>query len=142
MWDSSIQGFRLKKRLAGSRYTQMNFHKHEIRLTKILESYYGSPKVVTSFHPKWALTDKDVLFEYDIYIKSLNLLIEYNGIQHYKYTPFFHHERKKFLVQKDHDKKKKQLAKENKYKLMIFRYDEPVFADYVLTKIKNNLDSN
>lgn len=139
MWDGSIQAYRLKKRSRGSRYTNEQYHKSEIKLTKIIERHYGSDDVFTSVHPIWALTPKEVLYEFDIYIKSKRVLVEYNGIQHYEYTNFFQHSKKKFNEQKKRDKTKYKLAKENGYSVVIFRYDEPMFKDYVINKIEGNL---
>ena len=136
MWDSSIQAYRLKKRYRGSRYTKEQYHSSEIKLTRIIEAYYGDNNVHTSIHPIWAETDKGVLFEFDILIKSENILIEYNGIQHYEYTKFFQRTKKRFNDQKKRDKTKYKLAKENGYSVIVFKYDEPLFKDYVISKIK------
>jgi hypothetical protein len=142
MWDSSSQGYRLKKKSSGSRYTELEFHKNEIRLTKILESYYGASNVVTSFHPKWAISPRRVLYEFDIFIKNKNILVEYNGIQHYEFTPFFHKYERNFIKQQRRDRDKKKLAKENGFKLVIFKYDEPIFKDHVLNKIEEQNGSS
>lgn len=136
MWDSSVKGFRLKKRNNGSRYTKKGFHKTEIKLTKILEQFYGKSNIITSYHPIWAISDKGVLFEYDIYIKSINILIEYNGIEHYKFVKFFHNNRRKFEKRKKFDARKTRLAKENGFQLIVFKYDEPMFEDYIINKIE------
>lgn len=135
-WDKDINGFRLKKRTAGSRYNQAEYHKTEIRLTKLIEQYYGKSNVITSFHPMWALSNKNVLYEYDILIKSKKFLIEYNGNQHYQQHPVFHKDRSDFLLQVKRDKRKARLARKNNFKLIIFRYDEPIFKDYVIKKIE------
>jgi len=136
MWDSSIQSYRLKKRYRGSRYTNEQYHNSEIKLTRLIEAYYGSDDVRTGVHPIWAETDKGVLYEFDILIKSQKILVEYNGIQHYEYTKFFQRTKKRFIDQKKRDKKKYKLAKDNGYKVIIFKYDEPLFKDYVISKIK------
>jgi len=141
MWDSAIQGFRLKKRQRGSRYTTADFHKKEIELTKIIESYYGPSDVVTAYHPIWAKTPRKVLYEFDIYVMSKGLLIEYNGKQHYEFTPFFHKTKKRFYAQVDRDKRKTELARKNGFDLMVFRYDEPIFEDYVINKIEGKNDN-
>ena len=135
-WDSAIQGFRLKKKNRGSRYTKDSFHKNEIKLTKILEQVYGSKNVITSYHPIWAESVKKVLLEYDIYIKTRNILIEYNGRQHYEYVPFFHSSYKEFLQQKRRDSKKKWLARKQGVQLIIIKYNEPIFKDYIINKIE------
>ena len=51
---------------------------------------------------------------YDFYIPSKNLLIEYNGEQHYKSIKHFGG-RKMFLLQKHHDWLKRKYAKKKWY---------------------------
>lgn len=136
IWDSNINGFRLKKRNRGSRYTRRKFHRSEIELTKLLEAYYGRSDVVTSYHPIWAVTSKGVLYEYDIYLKSKDLLIEYNGIQHYEFNRFFHRNKAAFNRRLYHDATKAELARVNNKQLIIFRYNEPLFGDYVINKVE------
>jgi hypothetical protein len=134
-WDAGINGFRLRKRNTGSRYTTKDYHKSEIELTKIIEQVYGFENVLTSYRPLWAKSTKGVLLEFDIFIKSKNILIEYNGRQHYEYVPFFHKSYKIFEDQKKRDKRKKKLAIKNEMKLIVFKYDEPIFKDYIVNKI-------
>jgi len=138
MWDSSINGYRLKKRENGSstRYIRKKFHKHEIELAKVLEKFYGPKNVYTGYHPIWAVSKKGVLLEFDMYIRSKDVLIEYNGIQHYQFTPYFHRTKTKFEDQKRRDKRKHRLAKKNGYQLIVFKYNEPLFEDYVVNKIE------
>ena len=66
------------------------------------------------------LKDKDLL-SYDFYIPSKKVLIEYNGIQHYKIINFFSN-RNKFLLQKHHDWLKRKYAKDNNINLLIIPY--------------------
>lgn len=142
--DSSINGYRLKKRGNGSstRYIKKKHHSHEIELTKIIESFYGPNEVVTSYHPLWAVSLKGALLEYDIYVPSQNLLIEYNGIQHYKYTPFFHKTKVRFIAQQKRDKLKQNLARIQGHTLVTVRYDEPLVEDYILNKIERCRNGN
>jgi hypothetical protein len=139
-WEASIQGFRLKKKNQGSRYTQSDYHKNEIILTKLLEKYYGKKNIITSYHPIWALSKKNVLYEFDIYIKNKDVLIEYNGEQHYEFVPFFQKTKSKFKEQVQRDKRKSRLAKKNGKKLIVFKYDEPIFEDYIINKIEGELN--
>ena len=47
-------------------------------------------------------------FEYDFYLPEYNLLIEFHGIQHYEYIPYFHKKGKQDLLkQKKRDREKK-----------------------------------
>lgn len=137
LYDSKLKGFRLKKNRNGThtRHVASQFHKSEIKLTKILEARFGAKNVVTSYRPLWAESSKGSLLEYDIYIPSKRLLIEYNGRQHYHHTRLFHRSRAAFLAQQRRDRRKERLAKKNGYKFLVFRYDEPLFEDYVMEKL-------
>jgi hypothetical protein len=138
VFDACLNGYRLKKRSSGSRYTQAKYHKTEITLTKILEKRYGKKNIITSFHPLWAVSTKGVLLEYDIYIKSKDILVEVSGEQHYEWVKFFHKTKLEFLQQQRRDKSKARLAKKNGKKLIIFKYDEPLFKDYIINKIEGD----
>ena len=58
---------------------------------------------------------------YDFVIPDSNILIEYNGIQHYKPIEHFGGE-KQLKVQKEHDRRKRKYAKENGYTLIEISY--------------------
>jgi len=51
--------------------------------------------------------------ELDCFDSGMKLAVEYNGIQHYKYVPFFHNNKEAFLNQKYRDQMKRQMCKEN-----------------------------
>ena len=71
------------------------------------------------------LRDVDPL-SYDFYIPFLELLIEYNGIQHYKWVPFFQPTIEHFHKQQIHDKMKLDYANKNGIKFEIIHYKENV----------------
>lgn len=83
------------------------------------------------------LKEKNILFEeqkkfkklgrlsYDFYLPKKNLLIEFNGEQHYKQKDFFGG-RKAFLLQKHHDWLKRKFAKENGFSLLVIKFDEDI----------------
>lgn len=137
VFEPNLKGFRLKKINNGSntRHVRKKFHSHEIELTKILERYYGVQDIVTGFHPLWAVSEKGVLLEFDILIRSKKILIEYNGEQHYKFIRLFHKRLKRFEDQKKRDILKETLAKANNYKLVVFKFDEPLVEDFIIMKI-------
>ena len=66
------------------------------------------------------LFDKDLL-SYDFHLTNHRILIEYNGIQHYK-KETFGKTYKEFLIQKHHDWLKRRYARKNDYKLIIIPY--------------------
>ena len=60
---------------------------------------------------------------YDFYIPNLNLLIECQGQQHYRPVDVYGGE-EQFKVQLEHDRRKKEFAKNNNYKLLEIPYWE------------------
>lgn len=68
---------------------------------------------------------------YDFYIPADNLLIEYQGRQHYQAVEYFGGE-ETFILQQDRDKRKRNFAKENNINLLEIKYNEDV------TEVLNN----
>ena len=60
--------------------------------------------------------------ELDCYNEELKIAIEYNGIQHYEYTPIFHKTRDVFYNTKYRDKMKETLCRKNGVKLVVVPY--------------------
>ena len=60
--------------------------------------------------------------ELDCYNKELMLAIEYQGIQHYKYTKFFHKSYEHFMNQCYRDEIKRMLCKKNNIRLIEVPY--------------------
>jgi len=60
---------------------------------------------------------------FDFYIPKYNILIEFNGIQHYEPINHFGGE-EKLKIQKQNDEIKKKFAKENGYNLIVISYEK------------------
>jgi len=81
-------------------------------------------------------TDFLEYLELDVFIPSLNIGIEYQGIQHFE--PIEHWGGEESLTQvKQRDKKKKKLCSKNGINLIYFYYYEELTRELVKTKIKN-----
>jgi len=66
---------------------------------------------------------KDVFYlSYDFYLPDYNLLIEYNGSQHYKWNKKFQKTLHDFHKQLYHDWLKRKYAKKNNFKLLVIPY--------------------
>ncbi len=85
------------------------------------------------------LKDKSYL-SYDFYIPDQNILIEYQGLQHYKPVEYFGGE-KHFKLQQQHDKLKSEYAKSHSYKLITVPYTEDTFSKIKQYLIKQGLDN-
>ena len=78
---------------------------------------------------------------YDFYLPNYNFLIECQGIQHKKFTPAFHKTEEDFKKQLEHDRRKKEYAKEHNINLLeIWYYDIDNIEEILLEtlQIKNN----
>lgn len=60
--------------------------------------------------------------ELDLYNDELKLGIEYSGVQHYKFVPFFHKNYEHFLTQKYRDEIKRMLCQKNEIHLIEIPY--------------------
>jgi hypothetical protein len=82
--------------------------KGEKKCRIFLEEFFGKPfpKVRPDFLSN-PVTGGEYNLELDCYNKELKLCVEYNGRQHYEYTPFFHKNKEAFYNQKYRDEMKR-----------------------------------
>lgn len=82
---------------------------------------------------------KDInLLSYDFYVSDQNILIKYQGIQHYQPFDYFGGE-DKFKVQQKHDRMKSEYAKKYDYNLIAVPYTEGTFSKIKKYLIKHGL---
>lgn len=62
--------------------------------------------------------------KFDFYLTELNVCIEYNGEQHYKFKTFFHQSKFNFESQQKRDKIKIDFCGKNNINLLILKYNE------------------
>lgn len=74
---------------------------------------------------------------YDFYLPEYNLLIEYQGKQHEEFIKGFHMTERNFKKQQEHDKRKKNYAKENEIGLLEIWYWD---FDNIENILKNELN--
>ena len=106
-----------------------NSPKGELIIDKILKSLkinYEAQKMFDDLKDKYYLS-------YDFYIPGQNILIEYQGIQHYQPIDYFGGVNK-FVIQQKHDQMKLDYAKNHGYNLITVPYTEDT-----LSKIKKYL---
>lgn len=70
----------------------------------------------------------------DFYLPRHNTFIEFNGIQHYEFTPAFHKTEEDFNKQVERDKRLKQYCKDNKIKLIVIKYNQIDKIEDILNK--------
>lgn len=118
----------------GLRLTQRELKNHgppteskgEIECRRVMESLFNAkfPKARPDFlrNPVTSRLDSGNNLEIDCFNSELRLGVEYNGIQHYKYSTFFHKNYEAFRNQQYRDEMKKFLCKENGIKLIEVPY--------------------
>jgi hypothetical protein len=73
--------------------------------------------------------------ELDCYCEKLKLACEYNGQQHYRFTPYFHKNYEAFLNQQFRDNLKKKLCKQNNIYLIEVPYYIENIEKYLTQKL-------
>ena len=87
----------------------------------VCEFLFG--KKFKKVRPNWLKNDKNNNLELDMFNDDLKLAIEYNGIQHYKYIPFFHRTETNFHNRVSDDNIKIEKCKEMGIYLIIVPYN-------------------
>ena len=95
------KAYRLKPRRRTGSSQQMLFR----RIRKCMKKQYKVMQEMTF--------DFNLCKRYDIIIPDIKLIIEYQGIQHVKWTKFFHKKYSDFLEYVKNDKEKRDLYSEN-----------------------------
>ncbi len=87
--------------------------KGEIECRRVLEKIFNKPfnKIRPNFLRNTVTGNYNL--ELDCYNDDLKLAVEYNGIQHYKYVPYFHKSKESFQNQQYRDYMKRNICKEN-----------------------------
>lgn len=123
--------------LRGKRCPCCNTPKGEVIINKILKSLGINYEPQKTFD---GLKDKSYL-SYDFYIQDQNILIEYQGIQHYRPVALWGGENQ-FKTQQKHDKMKADYAKSNGYKLIAVPYTEDTFSKIKKYLVKHGLEQH
>jgi hypothetical protein len=111
--------------------TQYNFHCSCCNFSKgekLIEKYLININI--NYVPQYKRFDllgvHNGYLSYDFYLPNYNLLIEYQGLQHYEPVDFYGNgikeAEKAFKIQIEHDKRKRQYAKIHNIKLLEISY--------------------
>jgi len=113
------------------RKVKCNQKSFENRIRKIVTNYFQ--KEFKCVRPNWlknVLTGRNL--EIDMFCEELKMGLEFSGIQHVKYTPFFHKSEQHFKDQLIRDQLKARLCREHGIKLIIIYHYEIENADDIL----------
>lgn len=104
---------------------------NENKLYQLIKEMYPSYKVIQHYRPK-----KLEGLEMDIFVKELNLGIEYQGIQHYEALEHFGGQRALEQTM-ERDSRKKELCEIHNIQLIYFYYDETIDYDLVKDRLEH-----
>lgn len=123
--------------------SQRNFgeSKGEIECRRVLEHFFKRP--FNKSRPDFLrneVTGNINNLELDCFNQELKLAVEYNGIQHYKFTPYFHKSHEHFLTQKYRDYMKRNLCRDAGITLIEVPYtvQNNKIYDYLRLQLINN----
>lgn len=106
---------------------------------KVLETYFNKPfpKARPDFLRN-PVTGNNFNLEIDCYNDEMKLGLEYNGAQHYKFTPYFHKSKEAFQNQMYRDELKRRMCRENGVTLIevpyTVKYDD--IPKYIMDKLR------
>ena len=118
--------------------------KGEIECRRVLEELFNRPfpKTRPNFlrNPVTSNNIESNNLEIDCYNDELKLGVEYNGIQHYKYIPYFHKTKDSFHNQKYRDYVKNDICQKNGITLIEVPYTVkiPEIKSFILNKLNYN----
>lgn len=116
-----------------------HYNKSENECRRVLQNIFIGYKF-PNVRPEFMENNKTKRrLELDCYNEKLNLALEYNGKQHYKYVPIFHgSDRNAYKSQKDRDELKKAICTLRNITLIVVPYTVP-FKDierYIVNNVK------
>jgi hypothetical protein len=109
---------------------------NESLLYNLIQNAFPNYEVITQYSPDWLGRQR-----IDIFIKELNLAIEYNGKQHYEPVTYFGG-KEGFLKTVERDKMKKKKCKRNRCELREVKYDENLQETVEIIKTRYNTVQN
>ncbi len=99
--------------------------KGELQIQKLLQE--NNIQFIKQY--KFKNQSKEIIkCRYDFFIPSLNTIIEFNGIQHYKFSQFFHKTNYNYLKYWYRDILKKEFCLENNINFIEIKYNENILT--------------
>lgn len=140
-WDSKQILNKIKQEVVGIEVNDNSTpskpkKKNEDKCRQIFEDIFKKP--FPKIRPDFLKNKKSGKnLELDGYNKDLNLAFEYQGAQHYNFTPYFHKTQEDFAEQVYRDKLKQEICDEKGIMLVTIPYNVPYedLRDYIELKL-------
>ena len=119
---------------------ECNSSQLEIKTKDILVKYNVKYNIQVEYNGLIGLGNGNL--SYDFYLPDYNLLIECQGEQHKRFVKGFHETKKDFEKQLEHDKRKREYAKEHNINLLeIWYYDIDDIEDILVKELNLEYDN-
>ena len=93
---------------------------------KSISEYLNEEPILDFRHKSIRNPKTNRTLPFDAYFQKHNLLIEYNGKQHYEFVSKFHNSNNDLSELQERDAVKYELAKKNNFNLLIIKYDQEI----------------
>jgi hypothetical protein len=114
--------------------------KGEIECRRVLREIFNKP--FEKARPQFLnnpVTGGSFNLELDCFDDELKIAVEYNGRQHYEYTPFFHKNKDQFTMQKYRDDMKRRICKDQGILLIEVPHTIPIknIESFIMDILRN-----
>jgi len=89
----------------------MSTSKLQQKVSKELSKYFVQFTIRENTRPSWLVADDSAPLEFDFYIEELNIAIEVQGEQHYRYVEFMHGDYNGWIKRQKYDDAKREICK-------------------------------
>ena len=103
----------------------------EKQVSKILDEVIGESNYSREHSWEWLVNKNGKRMYVDFYIQNKNLVIEYDGEQHFKFIPRFHKTEEDFKKQLERDRLKNELLNEKGIKVVRIPYTDKITKEYI-----------
>ena len=106
---------------------------------KLACNLYGKKNVVYQYRPQYLKSSKNGQMSFDVFIKHLNVAIEYQGIQHFEPIDYFggYEAFEKLIIR---DAEKKEMCEKNKIHLIYILYNEEITQSLIEKRVNEVLN--
>jgi len=126
-WFSTIKDRTGKE--SGCPFCSIKLNVSETKMLGLIKDIFQNREILYRYKPKWLKR-----MELDVYVPSIKLGFEYQGMQHFKPIEFFGGE-ETFIEQVKRDKLKKELCEKHSVKLIEVYYDEILSHELIKEKV-------
>lgn len=102
--------------------------------------YLNSPVIFEKTFDFLVNPDTGARLYIDGYIEKYNLAIEYDGIQHFFFTPYFHKSYEDFEYRQKLDKLKNDILTDNGINIIRFRFDESISLNHIKKRLSETIN--